>query len=228
MLPTTTCLSKSKTKQPMLFSLLYLALRRLLVSHVVNRGVRVAVFNSLLALEIMYGCVLWSAARDGAFSGWVGTWVGRLSAKGQVPWVACLLVAVIGGACVFSSTIIGLVTLSAFITLTCVGLMPLAVLWLHRKKDAPLDRYRMPLGPAIPLAILVAFFVFATGRSAHDLFIVLVTTVIALGYAAALPSQGPPAGAGAPPGLGAWALAPSRRRACDGRPAGRGHGRPRA
>jgi amino acid transporter len=148
----------------------------------VNLAVCFAIFNSLIALMIMYGRVLWSAARDGAFPSGADKVISHLSPRGRVPWVASLIMAVASGAAMFSSKIIGLVTLSGFITIIYMGLVAFVAVWLHYKKDAPQDRFHIPGGIIIPVAVIVSFIVFATGQTRHDLYIVLGTIAVALVY----------------------------------------------
>jgi len=140
----------------------------------ITLAIVVAIFNALVANIMGFGRVLWSGARDQVLPQPVNGWLEAVHRRFRTPWVACLVMAAAGGASLFSAAITGLVTLMGVITLVFMGLMCVSAIRIRLMRDAP-RRYLMPLWPFVPVAVLASFVLMATGQTAHDLVIVLLT-----------------------------------------------------
>ncbi len=147
----------------------------------IDLAVFVAIFNALIANVMIFGRVLWSSARDRAMPDPLNRWLNAVHPTLKTPWVASLVMAAMGAVCIFSSALTGLVTLSSIVTLVFMGLMCLAALRVRRFADLP-AHYVMPAWPLIPLAVLAAFVLMATGQRIHDLLITLGIAAVALAY----------------------------------------------
>ena len=147
----------------------------------ITLAIVVAIFNALIANIMGFGRVLWSGARDQVLPQPVNGWLETVHSRFRTPWVACLVMSAAGGISLFSAAITGLVTLMGVITLVFMGLMCVAAVRLRLLTNQP-EHYRMPLWPFVPLAVLASFVLMATGQTAKDLIIVLVTAALALVY----------------------------------------------
>jgi len=147
----------------------------------IDLAIFVAIFNALIANVMIFGRVLWSGSRDRVLPDPLNRWLDSVHPKSKTPWVASLVIAAIGCACIFSSALTGLVTLSGLVTIVFMSLMCIAALRVRRFRDLP-EHYLMPLWPIIPVAVLVAFILMATGQTAHDLYVTLGIAAVALVY----------------------------------------------
>ena len=147
----------------------------------ITLAIVVAIFNALIANIMGFGRVLWSGARDQVLPQPVNRWLEKVHPRFHTPWVACLVMSAAGAVSLFSSAITGLVTLMGVITLVFMGLMCVAAVRIRLMRGAP-EHYLMPLWPFIPLAVLASFVLMATGQTAKDLVIVLVTAGVAAVY----------------------------------------------
>jgi amino acid transporter len=147
----------------------------------VNLAVFVAIVNMQLANVMAFGRFLYSGARDKAFPASINRVLSKLHPRFGTPWVASIVMAVIGAAAMFSSAITGLVTLTGFITLVFMGLMCIASIRIRSLRGAP-DHYRMPAWPVVPLAVIAVFVVLATGQSSKDLLITAAIAGVAVIY----------------------------------------------
>ena len=147
----------------------------------ITLAIVVAIFNALVANIMGFGRVLWSGARDQVLPQPLNGWLQKVHPRLHTPWVACLVMTAAGAISLFSSAITGLVTLMGVITLVFMGLMCVAAVRIRLMRGAP-EHYRMPLWPFIPLAVLASFVLMATGQTAKDLVIVLVTAGVAAVY----------------------------------------------
>jgi amino acid transporter len=147
----------------------------------INLAVFVAIVNMQLANVMAFGRFLYSGARDKAFPAPVNRALSTLHPRFGTPWLASLVMAVLGAAAMFSSAITGLVTLTGFITLVFMTLMCIAALRIRSLRDAP-DHYRMPAWPVIPIVVIGVFVVLATGQTAHDLIITAAIAGVGILY----------------------------------------------
>ena len=146
-----------------------------------NLAVAVAILNALIASVMIFGRVLWSAARDNAFPTPINRVIAHVNPRFRTPYVASIIMAVIGCAAMFSSALTGLVTLTGFMSLVWMTMIAAGAIVVTYRKQAP-EHFRMPLGPVIPLALIGGFVVMFTGQSLHDLAFVGGTLLVGLVY----------------------------------------------
>ena len=147
----------------------------------ITLAIVMAIFNALVANIMGFGRALWSGARDQVLPRPVNRYLELVHPRFRTPWVACLVIAAAGAASLFSAAITGLVTLMGVLTLVFMGLMCVAAIRIRFMADAP-QRYLMPLWPFVPIAVIASFVLMATGQTAKDLVIALVTATVATVY----------------------------------------------
>jgi amino acid transporter len=143
------------------------------VNQIVSLFVFFAIIDAVIAEIMAFGRVLWSSGRDRAWPTPVSRFLATVHPRLKTPYVATTVMAVVCAILTATSTLATTVTFLGIVTLGFAGLMGLSAFVLRFKKDAPADRYRLPLWPLPPLVLVAACVVMGTQQTLKDLLIVV-------------------------------------------------------
>ena len=155
------------------------------VNTVISLLVFVAIFNSCLAIVVLMSRIVFGSGRDKVWPEPFSAWLAKVHPNFKSPWVAALVMAVIGAILCASTTKTYVVTFTGVVlAFTYVLIAGSAIVVRLRFKDLP-DHYRMPMWPFWPCLSLVGvvyMLVKLTQAQWKDLVIVLAAAVGALIY----------------------------------------------
>lgn len=159
---------------------------------IVSLGVAIAIFNAVIAIIVQMGRVLYSAARDRAFPGPTSGWLATIHPSWRSPWIATLLVGVIGVVLSLTVDLGTLIMLTGASLVAGYATIALAAI-VGRATGATADSpYRMPFWPVPPVLALLALLYITAQQSQTALIVTGGTIVIGLVYWAIvlLPQRG--------------------------------------
>ncbi|MCL6548282.1 MAG: APC family permease [Alicyclobacillus sp.] len=147
-------------------------------------GVMLAIFNATIAINLNFGRILYSTARDAAWPPALNRWLLRLHPRWQTPWVATLAVGVVGGLLCFASKFLLLITFTSVLIVVMYALVAISALVsrVRSRRNGDVLPYRMPLWPVPPVVALLGIIVALTQQSHKDLLIALAIFLAASGY----------------------------------------------
>jgi amino acid transporter len=149
---------------------------------VVSLGIVLAVLNAVIAIVLAYARILYSAARDKAFPGPSSGWLARIHPRWRSPWLATLLIGVVGAVLCLTVSLSTLVNLTGASLVVDYALIAIAALAARLTKATEHSPYRMKWWPLPPLLALAALGYVFTQQSALLLKVTLITMGIGLVY----------------------------------------------
>jgi amino acid transporter len=149
---------------------------------VLSLGIVLAIFNATLAIILSYGRILFSGARDKAFPGPVGSALAQINPRFKSPWVATLLIGVLGAVMCLTVSLSTMINLTGASLVADYALIALAALVGRATGATEGSPYRMKWWPVPPLLALAALgYVFAQ-QTRLLLTVTLITMAIGLVY----------------------------------------------
>ncbi|GAA0647377.1 APC family permease [Kutzneria viridogrisea] len=140
-----------------------------------------AIVNACVVMVIQNSRVLYASARDRAWPEPVNRALGVVSRRFDAPWVATLVVGLPGAALCF----VPVATLNGVTGVAVVALylsVSLAALAVRGRKHRHRPAWRMPLWPAVPIAVSAVLIYVLGVQSVADLLVVGVVLVAAALY----------------------------------------------
>ena len=120
------------------------------VNTVISLLVFVAIFNSCLAIVVLMSRIVFGSGRDKVWPEPFSHWLAKVHPRFKSPWVAALVMAVIGAILCASTTKTYVVTFTGVVlAFTYILIAASAIVVRLRFKDLP-DHYRMPMWPFWP------------------------------------------------------------------------------
>lgn len=147
---------------------------------VILTGILFAIFNATIAIILGFGRMLYSSAREESWPPAMNRALTKLHPRFKTPWVATLLIGVIGGLLCFASSFILLITFTSVLVAVIYALVAVSALITRVKGEK--SPFRMILWPLPPLVALVGIVVALTQQTAKDLLITLGIFIIASLY----------------------------------------------
>ena len=148
----------------------------------VSLGIALALFNAVLACIISLSRIIYSSGRDRAWPGVVSDWITALLPRFKTPWVATLLIGIIGAVLTATSSVAALVTFTGVLLVVEYGLIAVAALYSRVYQKDVNRPYRMPLWPLPPLVALAGTIYTLSLQTLRDLLIVAGIFVASLIY----------------------------------------------
>jgi len=148
----------------------------------VTVGVLFAIVNGGIAIILSNARVVYSSGRDKAWPEPISTWIASYHPVLQSPWVATLLMGIVGSLLTYFSDIAAVVTFTGTLLVVLYALSALSAL-VSRFKQRDIARpYKMPLWPLWPLLALAGTAVVIINQSLSDILICAGIFVAALLY----------------------------------------------
>ena len=152
------------------------------VNTIVSLLVFIAIFNGCLAIVVLMSRILYGSGRDKIWPEPISRWLAMVHPRFKTPWVAALVMAVIGAVLTASSDIAVVVTFTGVVLIFTYAFIALSAIFVRvRHKDLP-PHYQMPLWPIWPVIALAGVVYVLTQQSAKDVLIVLGFCAVALVY----------------------------------------------
>lgn len=149
---------------------------------VISLGIVLAVLNAVIAIVLSYSRVLYSAARDNAFPGAGSKALRHIHPKFGSPWLATILVGIVGAVLCLSVSLSTLINLTGASLVADYALIAIAALAARVAKTTGHSPYRMKWWPVPPLLALAALGYVFTQQTALLLNVTLITMGIGLVY----------------------------------------------
>jgi amino acid transporter len=149
---------------------------------IVSLGIAIAIFNAVIAIIVQFGRILYSAARDSAFPGPASGWLASVHPRFRSPWIATILVGVIGVILCLAvdlNTLIMLTGASLVLNYAGIALAALVGRAVGATAHSP---YRMPLWPVPPVIALLALLYITAQQTQTALLVTGGTIAIGLIY----------------------------------------------
>ncbi len=125
------------------------------VNTVISLLVFVAIFNSCLAIVVLMSRIVFGSGRDKVWPEPFSRWLAKVHPRFKSPWVAALVMAVIGAILCASTTKTYVVTFTGVVlAFTYILIAGSAIVVRLRFKDLP-DHYKMPMWPFWPCLSIV-------------------------------------------------------------------------
>jgi amino acid transporter len=162
------------------------------VNTLVSLGIAIAIFNAVIAIVVQMGRILYSAARDHAFPGVTSTWLATIHPSWRSPWIATIVVGVVGVVMCLAVDLGTLVTLTGASLVLNYALVALAALVGRAVGASDHSPYKMPFWPIPPILALGALIYVTTQQTSTALIVTGATLAIGLVYWAVviLPQKG--------------------------------------
>src|SRR5579859_3389159 len=110
----------------------------------VSVGVLLAIFNGNIAIMLTYGRIVYSSGRNKAWPEPVSGWLASVHPRLKSPWIATMVVGLIGALLTYFSNVASLVTFTGVLLIVLYGLVALSAL-VSRFTQRNLARpYKMP------------------------------------------------------------------------------------
>jgi amino acid transporter len=152
------------------------------VNTIVSLLVFIAIFNGCLAIVVLMSRILYGSGRDKIWPEPVSRWLAMVHPRFKTPWVASLVLAVIGAVLTATSDIAVVVTFTGVVLIFTYAFIALSAIVVRvRHKDLP-PHYQMPLWPIWPVIALIGVVYVLTQQSAKDVLIVVGICAVALIY----------------------------------------------
>jgi amino acid transporter len=147
-----------------------------------NAGASIAMINCVLAVILQFSRVYYSAGRDKAFPDKINKALTTIHPKFKTPWIATLIMGVIGAAVCFDSSLITMVTFTSVTIVLLYATVALCVI-KSRLRDKDLYRpFKTPLFPIVPTIAFVGAIAALSQQTGRDLMISAVVFALALVY----------------------------------------------
>ena len=152
------------------------------VNTIVSLLVFIAIFNGCLAIVVLMSRILYGSGRDKIWPEPISRWLATVHPRFKTPWVASLVLAVIGAVLTATSDIAVVVTFTGVVLIFTYAFIALSAIVVRvRNKDLP-PHYQMPLWPIWPVIALIGVVYVLTQQSAKDVLIVVGFCAVALVY----------------------------------------------
>jgi amino acid transporter len=149
---------------------------------IVSLLVFVAIFNGCLAIVVLMSRILFGSGRDKIWPEPISGWLAKIHPKYKSPWVAALVMAVIGAILTATTSKMAVITFTGVVLSFTYALIALSAIVVRiRNKDLP-DHYKMPLWPLWPIIALVGVGYVISQQGWKDIVIVVAAAVGALIY----------------------------------------------
>ncbi len=152
---------------------------------VVSLLVFVAIFNGTLAIVVLMSRIVFGSGRDKVWPEPISSWLAKVHPKFKSPWVAAIVMAVIGAILCATTSKLGVITFTGVVLAFTYILIALSAIAVRiRFRDLP-PHYKMPLWPVWPCISLIGvvyMLVKLTQLQWRDLVIVVGSAVGALIY----------------------------------------------
>jgi amino acid transporter len=147
-----------------------------------NLGAATAMFACTIAVLLQFARVLFTSGRDQVWPKPISKAFATLHPKLQTPWVAAVVLGLIGACFVFWSNLGSLLTFTSVLVVCLYALVAISS-FVVRFKMKHIERpYRIPLWPVPPAVALIGSIAALTQQSGKDLIIVGCIAVGALLY----------------------------------------------
>jgi amino acid transporter len=138
---------------------------------IVTWGAILAIFNASLAITLQFARVTYASGRDMAWPAPISKALSYVNPRFKMPWVATMLVGVLGAILCAQSSLISVVTFTAVLIIILYALIAISAL-VSRVRQKDLERpYRMPLWPLPPVIALVGVGLAISQQKGRDLLI---------------------------------------------------------
>jgi amino acid transporter len=138
---------------------------------IVTWGAILAIFNASLAITLQFARVTYASGRDMAWPAPISKALSYVNPRFKMPWVATMLVGVLGAILCAQSSLISVVTFTAVLIIILYALIAISAL-VSRVRQTDLERpYRMPLWPVPPIIALVGVGLAISQQKSRDLLI---------------------------------------------------------
>jgi amino acid transporter len=138
---------------------------------IVTWGAILAIFNASLAITLQFARVVYSSGRDKAWPLPISNALAYVHPRFKMPWVATMLVGVLGAILCAQSSLISVVTFTAVLIIILYALIAISAL-VSRMRQRELERpFRMILWPVPPLIALGGVGVALSQQKGSDLII---------------------------------------------------------
>ena len=134
-------------------------------------GAILAILNAALAITLQYARVLYASGRDRAWPDPVNKWISLVLPGRGSPWVATLLVGIVGVVLCLQSSLVSVITFTSVVYVVSYGLVVVAAFVSRIRGRAEPRPYRLPFWPIPPLIGLVGIIYSITQQTHHDLII---------------------------------------------------------
>lgn len=152
------------------------------LNDIVSLAIAGAIFNAIIAIVLYYARILYSSGRDLAWPTPMSKALAAIHPRFQTPWVATVLVGVVGIVLVLTTDVLTLATWTGVALALDYGLIALSAL-ISRFTQPDLNRpYRMPLWPLAPLFGLTGCVVVLAKQAEKDLKVAAIVVVGSLVY----------------------------------------------
>lgn len=149
---------------------------------IVSLLVFVAIFNGCLAIVVLMSRILFGSGRDKIWPEPISTWLGQIHPRFKSPWVAAVVMSVIGAILTATTTKMAVITFTGVVLSFTYALIAISAIVVRiRNKDLP-DHYKMPLWPLWPIIALVGVGYVISQQGWKDIVIVVAAAVGALIY----------------------------------------------
>jgi len=149
---------------------------------IVSLLVFVAIFNGCLAIVVLMSRILFGSGRDKIWPEPISTWLAQIHPKYKSPWVAAVVMSVIGAIITATTTKMAVITFTGVVLSFTYALIAISAIVVRiRNKDLP-DHYKMPLWPLWPIIALVGVGYVISQQGWKDIVIVVGAAVGALIY----------------------------------------------
>ena len=138
---------------------------------IVTWGAILAIFNASLAITLQFSRVTYASGRDMAWPAPISKALSYVNPRFKMPWVATMLVGILGAILCAQSSLISVVTFTAVLIIILYALIAISAL-VSRVRQTDLERpYRMPLWPVPPIIALVGVGLAISQQKSRDLLI---------------------------------------------------------
>jgi amino acid transporter len=138
---------------------------------IVTWGAILAIFNASLAITLQFARVVYSSGRDKAWPLPISNALSYVHPRFKMPWVATMLVGVLGAILCAQSSLISVVTFTSVLIIILYALIAISAL-VSRVRQRDLERpFRMPLWPVSPVIALVGVGLALSQQKGSDLII---------------------------------------------------------
>lgn len=166
--------------------------QHIFVYDIVSIGIVLAILNAVIAQVLGFGRILYSSGRDRAWPGPVSHWVSAVHPRFRSPWVATVLLGVVGVVMCLSVSLTTLANLTGASLVVDYALIAIAALVARLTGATARGSYKMPLWPLPPILALAALGYVFTQQTRLLIVVTLITMGIGLVYWAIviLPQRG--------------------------------------
>jgi amino acid transporter len=138
---------------------------------IVTWGAILAIFNASLAITLQFARVTYASGRDKAWPMPISNALAYVHPRFKMPWVATMLVGLLGAILCAQSSLISVVTFTAVLIIILYALIAISAL-VSRVRQKELERpFRMPLWPVPPVIALIGVGLALSQQKGSDLII---------------------------------------------------------